>query len=150
MLIKIWRLSSILYKYKIPVVPHLIYIFNRIIFSTVIPPSAKIGRSVVLGYQGLGIVIHKRASIGNYVNIGTNTTIGGRSDFWGVPIILDNVIIGSGAKLLGPIVVGEGAKIGANAVVLTDVPPYATAVGVPAKIIIHDTPSNRPDLTGDH
>lgn len=136
MLLKLWRLSSFLYKARVPLLPKFIYIFNRIFFSTVIPPSASIGNNVILGYQGLGIVIHKRCIIGNNVNIGTNVTIGGRSGLYGVPVISNNVIIGSGAKILGPITIGDGAKIGANAVVLNDVPPNATAIGVPAKIII--------------
>jgi serine O-acetyltransferase len=115
--------------------PKIIYLFIRIVFAAVIPPSATIGNNVVLGYGGLGIVVHARAVIGDRVRISPNVTIGGRSGERDVPIIEDDVLIGSGAKILGPIRIGKGAKIGANAVVLKNVPPGATAIGVPAAIV---------------
>ena len=88
------------------------------------------------GYSGLGTVVHARCSIGVNVSIGTNVTLGGRSGIREVPIVEDDVEIGSGAKVLGPVRIGRGARIGANAVVLSDVPPGATAVGVPAKVLL--------------
>lgn len=130
----IWRISNQLHRWHVPVLPQLCYVFNRIVFSTVVPPGARIGKEVLLGYKGLGIVIHRRAVIGNRVNIGANVTIGGRGEHYGVPVIGDDVMIGTGAKILGPVNIGKGARIGANAVVLCDVPPGATAVGVPARI----------------
>jgi serine O-acetyltransferase len=90
---------------------------------------------VRFGYSGLGIVVHARARIGSHVVIGTNVTFGGRKDYEGVPMIEDGVEIGTSAKTLGPVTCGRGTRIGANAVVLTDIPPGATAVGVPARII---------------
>lgn len=118
-----------------PLLPRLLYATNRILFATVIPPSVKIGRNVLLGYSGLGIVIHKNAVIGNNVKISQNVTIGGRSGHRMVPIIEDDVEIGAGACVIGPIHVGQGAKIGANAVVLNDVPRKTVAVGIPARIL---------------
>lgn len=132
-MIKIYRIAHYLYSFNIPFLPRLLYFFNRILFSVVLPPSVKVGRDVVFGYSGLGIVVHARCIIGARVQVGTNVTIGGRNGYVPVPIIEDDVIIGSGAKILGPIVVGRGAKIGANAVVLSDVPSGATFVGIPAK-----------------
>lgn len=115
--------------------PWLLYVVNRIIFSAVIPYETKIGKKVLLGYQGLGIVIHRDAIIGDGVEIGTCVSIGGRSNHQIVPRIGDYVIIGSGAKIIGPVSVGHHAQIGANAVVISDVPAYGVAVGVPAKIV---------------
>jgi serine O-acetyltransferase len=112
------------------------------LFATVIPPSAHIGRDVILGYRGLAIVIHRQAHIGDRVNVGPKVTIGGRAGLTGAPHIEDDALFGSGAQILGPVRIGRGAQIGANAVVLTDVPDGATAVGVPARIILRP---DRPD-----
>lgn len=133
--LSIYRFSHWLYTARIPLLPRLLYVVNRIVFGLVLPPSAKLGRGVSLGYQGLGIVIHTRAVIGNHVTVGPGVVIGGRSKLDGVPIIGDDVFIGAGAKILGPIRVGSGSQIGANAVVITNVPEGCIAVGVPAKIL---------------
>lgn len=109
--------------------------FNRLLFATVIPSSAQIGDRCVFGYSGLGIVIHKDACIGNRVHICQNVTIGRHPGKEGVPTIQDDVYLGPGAVVSGMIIVGRGASIGANAVVLHDVPAGAVAVGVPARII---------------
>jgi serine O-acetyltransferase len=81
------------------------------------------------------VIIHKRSIIGNNVIIGSNVTIGGRSGLIDVPIIGDNVYIATGAKILGNVKVGNYAVIGANAVVIKDVPENAIVGGVPAKIL---------------
>jgi serine O-acetyltransferase len=133
--LKLHRVAYFCWRHRIPLLPRVIYIFNRIMFGVVLPPSVQIGRSVVLGYQGLGTVIHRRAVIGSGVNIGSGVTIGGRSEMQQVPVIEDDVLLGSGAKVLGPVRVGRGAKVGANAVVLRDVPAFGIAVGVPARIV---------------
>ena len=139
-MIHFFRLARKLYLLGIPLLPRMIYIFNRIVFGVVLPPSAKVGKNVVFGYSGLAIVVHKRAEIGDNVVIGPNVTIGGRSGLEPVPIIEDGVTIGAGARILGPVRIGRGAFIGANAVVLNDVPAGATAVGVPARVIKAQTP----------
>lgn len=131
----LYRVSHWLWRHKVPILPRLIYLLNRVVCSAVVPPSAKIGKRVLLGYGGVGVVIHARAVIGDRVTISPNVTIGGRSGERNVPIIGDDVLIGSGAKILGPVRIGNCAKIGANAVVLEDVPENATAVGVPASIV---------------
>lgn len=132
-MLKIFRLSHWAHLRGIPLLPRMLYAINRVLFSVVLPPSVEIGRDVILAYGGLGTVIHARCKIGAGVQIGTNVTIGGRSGFQEVPIIEDDVLIGTGAKILGPIVVGRGARIGANAVVLENVPPDVTVVGIPAR-----------------
>lgn len=109
-------------------------VLNRILFSTSVPPSVRVGRNVVFGYQGLGIVVHRLAVLGDNVTISPNAVIGGRG-MPGAPVIEDDVLIGAGACILGPVRVGRGARIGANAVVLTDVPEQATFVGNPGRIV---------------
>jgi serine O-acetyltransferase len=133
-MIHIYRLANALYRLRIPFLPWMLKILNRILFSVVLPPSVHVGRGVVFGYQGLGIVVHRHAVIGNNVTIAPNVVIGGRGRP-GAPVIGDNVLIGAGACVLGPVSIGEGAKIGANTVVIVDVPPFATVVGATMRVI---------------
>ena len=97
-----------------------------------IHPGARIGRRVFIDH-GMGVVIGETAEIGNDVTLYQGVTLGGTGFATGKrhPTVQDNVTIGSGAKLLGPITVGHGAKIGANTVVIHDVPPNSTVVGNP-------------------
>jgi len=133
-MLTIFRLAAWLLRHRVPWLPRVLYALNRILFAISLPPSVKVGRDVLFGYSGLGIVVHARAVIGDRVKIGQNVTIGGRSGSQAVPVIEDDVEIGAGACVLGAIRLGRGARIGANAVVLQDVPPGAVAVGVPARI----------------
>ncbi len=137
MMMRIYRLARWLHLHlrRVPLLPWLLRALNRIVFGVVLPPSAQIGKDVLLGYQGLGIVIHRNAVVGDRVQIGTGVTIGGRSGHLQVPVIEDDVFIGTGAKVLGPVRIGRGAAIGANAVALTDVPANAVPVGVPARVV---------------
>lgn len=99
-------------------------------------PGALIGKRLFIDH-GIGVVIGQTAIIGDDVTIYHNVTLGGTGNEKGKkrhPTIKDNVIIGTGAKVLGNITIGKGAKIGAGAVVLKDVPRGATVVGIPAKI----------------
>lgn len=132
---QIFRISNWLYRKGVPVLPRLLYVFNRIVFSVVLPPAVTLGRNVTFGYSGLGIVIHARCKIGNGVTIAQHVTLGGRSGLTDVPIIEDDALIGAGAKILGPVRIGKGATVGANSVVLSDVPPFATVVGIPGKVV---------------
>lgn len=102
-----------------------------------IHPGAKIGRRFFIDH-GMGIVIGETAEIGNDVTLYHGVTLGGTSWNRGKrhPTLEDGVIVGAGAKILGPFTVGAGAKIGSNAVVTREVPPGATAVGIPGRIII--------------
>ena len=120
----------------IPVLPSILNrLFIRLLFGCQIGVGTKFGKNVSLGYGGLGVVIHARAVIGNNVRIGTCTTIGGTTKKYEVPIIGDNTIISTGAKILGPIRIGINCVIGANSVVIDNIPDDCVAVGVPAKII---------------
>jgi len=142
MILFIHRLAHAMHRGGIPLLPRVLYGVNRILFGLVLPPSVQIGAGTLIGYQGLGVVIHARAVIGRNVSIGPGVTIGGRNDFLDVPRIGDGVQIGTGAKILGPVTIGDYAKIGANAVVLADVPAGATAVGVPARLSSRSGPES--------
>ena len=135
MLLTLHAVAHWMWKQRIPLLPRLLSLFNRIVFATQLPAETQLGRGVKLNYSGLGTVIHARALIGNRVEIGSGVVIGGRSEIYEVPVIEDDVLIGVGAKVLGPVRVGRGATIGANAVVLHDVPPGAVVVGIPARIL---------------
>lgn len=100
----------------------------RFFYSCELPASVIIGEGSELMHGGLGTVIHQRAVIGNNCKIYQNVTIAGDIN-GGVPIVGNDVLIGTGAFLMGNIKIGNGAKIGANTVVLVDVPPNTTIVG---------------------
>jgi serine O-acetyltransferase len=101
-----------------------------------IHPAARIGRGLFIDH-GTGVVVGETAEIGDNVTLYQGVTLGGTGFATGKrhPTVQDNVTIGSGAKLLGPITVGHGAKIGANSVVITDVPPNSTVVGNPGHVV---------------
>ena len=128
------RLMQFLYNKKIPLLPKTIQWFIRITCSADIPVNISIGKGTVLKHNGLGVVLHEKALIGNNVTIMQNVTLGGRNGR-GAPVIGDNVFIGTGACVLGGIVIGKDAMIGANAVVISNVPDKAVVGGIPAKII---------------
>ncbi|WP_268960624.1 serine O-acetyltransferase [Paraburkholderia hiiakae] len=136
-MIYIYRLANLLFKLRIPVLPWLLKIMNRILFSVSLPPSVEVGKNVTFGYQGLGIVVHRNARLGSNIIISPNVVIGGKGRGKpGAPIIEDDVIIGAGACILGDVRIGRGAVIGANSVVLADVAPQATVVGIPARPVM--------------
>ena len=131
------RLAHRLYKKKRFFISRLISQLNRALTGIEIHPGATIGKGILIDH-GMGIVIGETAEVGDRVTIYHGTTLGGTGKEKGKrhPTVGNDVIIGAGAKLLGPIVVGDNAKIGANAVVLKDVPQGATVVGIPGKIVI--------------
>lgn len=131
----LYKISRGLYLAHIPVVPKLIKWSIRLIFACNIPYSCQIGKNTILGYGGLGIVIHPRCIVGDNCLISQNVTLGGTSHKYEVPIIGNNVLLGAGAKILGPVKIGNNVVVGANAVVTKDIPDNCLAVGVPAKII---------------
>ena len=132
--IHLYKFANTLYKWKIPILPKLIQTLMFLLYNSYIPYQTKIGAKTSFAYSGIGIVIHPETVIGKNVLIGTNVTIGGRSGKIKVPIIGNNVYLSTGAKILGAITIGDNAIVGANAVVIKDVPPYAVVAGVPAQI----------------
>jgi serine O-acetyltransferase len=127
-----YRVAHALQLAGVPIVPRLIAMLTRTLTGIEIHPSARIGRGLFIDH-GTGVVIGETADIGNDVTLYQGVTLGGTGFATGKrhPTVQDNVTIGSGAKLLGPITIGHGAKIGANSVVITDVPPNSTVVGNP-------------------
>jgi serine O-acetyltransferase len=116
----------------VPVLPRVIAYMTRAVTGVEIHPAAVIGQELFIDH-GAGVVIGETAVIGNRVTLYQGVTLGGTGFQRGKrhPTLRDNVTVGSGAKLLGPIDVGAGAKVGANTVVVEDVPPGATVVGNP-------------------
>ena len=119
-------------------------------FDVDIHPAAKMGHGILLDHA-TGLVIGETAVVGNNVSILQSVTLGGTGKEEGDrhPKIADGVLISAGAKILGNIKVGEGAKVGAGSVVLEDVPPHVTVAGVPAKIVGRPS-SESPALEMDH
>ena len=132
---KWYKVERKLYLHHVPLIPMVIKGAIRMLWGGVIPYQAEIGEGTILGYQALGIVIHKRCVIGKKCHISQNVTMGGTSEIYEVPILGDNVIVGAGANIIGPVHVGNNAVIGAGAVVISDIPDNAVAVGVPAKVV---------------
>lgn len=126
------RVAHALYGSGVPLVPRLIAALARSLTGVEIHPASRIGCGLFIDH-GMGVVIGETAEIGDDVTLYQGVTLGGTGFATGKrhPSIQDNVTIGSGAKLLGPITVGHGAKVGANSVVIHDVPPNCTVVGNP-------------------
>ena len=127
-----YRVAHVLCDAGVPLLPRVISMLTRAVTGIEIHPSARIGQGLFIDH-GAGVVIGETADIGNDVTLYQGVTLGGTGFATGKrhPTVQDNVTIGSGAKLLGPITIGHGAKIGANSVVITDVPPNSTVVGNP-------------------
>lgn len=130
------RISHFFYKHRLFTVARWISQCGRFWTGIEIHPGAQIGSGLFIDH-GMGIVVGETAVIGNNCTIYHNVTLGGTGHGKGKrhPTIGDNVLIGAGAKLLGPFRVGSNVMVGANAVVLSEVPDNATVVGVPAKIV---------------
>ncbi len=126
------RVAHGLHGLGLPLVPRSIAMLSRAATGIEIHPAAKIGEGVFIDH-GAGVVIGETAEVGRNVTIYQGVTLGGTGFACGKrhPTVEDNVTIGSGAKLLGPIRVGHGAKVGANSVIVHDVPPNSTVVGNP-------------------
>jgi len=131
----IYRVAYYLYAHRIPFIPTFLILLIRIVFSCDIGLGVKFGKRVNLGHGGLGTVIHFKVVIGDDVSIGSNVTIGGSKKQPEVPIVEPDVLIATGAKILGHVRVGTGSVIAANSVVLKDVPARAIVAGVPAKVV---------------
>jgi serine O-acetyltransferase len=126
---RLYYLSHHLYLLGIPILPRMVMLLIRVIYGSFIPYQARIGKNVHFGHK-MGIVIAPCAQIGSRVKIRHHVTIGS-----GCARIGDDVVFGAGAKVIGSIKIGNGAIIGANAVVVEDIPPHAVAVGIPAQVV---------------
>lgn len=137
------RLAHQLWRLKLRLVARFLANVGRILTGIEIHPGARIGKGFFIDH-GLGVVVGETAEIGDGVTLYHDVTLGGIAPSIDSaaqrgakrhPTLMDNVIVGSGAQILGPITVGRGARVGANSVVLADVPSCATVVGIPARIV---------------
>ncbi len=149
------RLAHTLFKWRVPVLPRLISHLSRFITGIEIHPGAEIGEGFFIDH-GMGVVIGETSDIGDNVTLYQGVTLGGTSlqRTKRHPTLGNNVVVGVGAKLIGNITIGEGAKIGAGSVVITSVPAHATVVGVPGRVVAvrnpdTDTVERLPDPVGE-
>ena len=130
------RMAHALCRVGIPLLPRLVSTLGRWITGIEIHPGAKIGSAFFIDH-GMGVVIGETTEIGDDVTLFQGTTLGGTGKERGKrhPTLGSHVVVGAGAKVLGGITIGDHVKIGANSVVLRSVPPHATVVGIPGKVI---------------
>lgn len=135
----IHRMSHSLYKRGLILIPRLLSNSVRFFTGIEIHPGAKIGKKLFIDH-GTGVVIGETVEIGDNVTIYQGATLGGTGKEKGKrhPTIGNNVVISCGAKILGPFTVGDNSKIGSGSVVLKEVPPNCTVVGVPGRIVVKD------------
>ncbi|MBU3544358.1 serine O-acetyltransferase [Polynucleobacter sp. MWH-Mekk-B1] len=150
----IWlhRISHFLWSLGLKWIARLLSVFARFLTGIEIHPGAKIGRRVFLDH-GLGIVIGETTEIGDDCTIYQGVTLGGTSLYKGVkrhPTLGKDVVISAGAKVLGGFTVGDGARVGSNAVVLKEIPAGATAVGIPARVLHPDLPKSSDSKTKEY
>ncbi|OQY18340.1 MAG: serine O-acetyltransferase [Desulfobacteraceae bacterium 4572_35.1] len=149
--LQLHRMSHKLWQLKMYFIARFVSQLGRFLTGIEIHPGAKIGRGFFIDH-GMGVVIGETAEIGDNCTLYHGVTLGGTS--WAKekrhPTLGDNVVIGSGAKVLGPFLVGSGSKIGSNSVVVKEVPENATVVGIPGKIVSsikqQQQQQQRPDL----
>lgn len=144
-----YRFSHWLKSHDVPILPRVVSQLARWMTGVEIHPSAKIGTGFFIDH-GMGVVIGETAEIGDYVTLFQGVTLGGTGKERGKrhPTLGNHVVVGAGAKILGGITIGDNVKIGANSVVLKNVAPNSTVIGVPARVI--KTQGTRlPDATMD-
>lgn len=137
----IWmhRMAHWFWNHKFKYIARVISQWSRFLTGIEIHPGAKIGRRFFIDH-GMGVVIGETCEIGDNVTIYQGVTLGGTGKEKGKrhPTIEDNVLIATGAKVLGSITIGKNSKVGGGSVVLKDVPPNATVVGIPGRVVIQD------------
>lgn len=131
-----YRLAHWLWRMRVPFFPRAISQFARFLTGIEIHPGATIGSGLFIDH-GMGVVIGETTEIGDNVTLFQGVTLGGTGKHRGKrhPTLGSHVVVGAGAKVLGPIKIGNYVKIGANSVVLQDVPDHSTVVGIPGKIV---------------
>ena len=144
-----YKIAHTLLKARIPFLPRWISQVGRFFTGIEIHPGAQIGNSLFIDH-GMGVVIGETAIIGDNVTLYQGVTLGGTGRERGKrhPTLGNNLVVGAGAKVLGNITVGDNSYIGANAVVIKDVPPNSTVVGVPGRITKQD--GKKIDISLDH
>jgi serine O-acetyltransferase len=135
----LYRIAHALWKWKWYTFARMISQFSRFLTGIEIHPGAVIGKGLFIDH-GMGVVIGETCEIGDYVTLFQGVTLGGTGKEKGKrhPTIGNNVLIASGAKVLGSFEIGDNSRIGANSVVLREVPPNSTVVGIPGKVVVQD------------
>jgi serine O-acetyltransferase len=131
---RLQRLSGLCRRSGLRPLSRLIDGLVRVVFAASLPGRAAIGRGVFFHHSGLGVVVNGEAVIGDGCEIGVHVVLGGRAPERGAPVLERNVIVHAGARIIGPVRVGEGCVVAANAVVLDSVPAGCLVAGVPATI----------------
>ncbi|GAA0380779.1 serine O-acetyltransferase EpsC [Bacillus horti] len=133
------RVAHALYKRRLFFLARCLSQISRFLTGIEIHPGARIGRGLFIDH-GMGVVIGETCEIGDYVTLFQGVTLGGTGKEKGKrhPTIEDNVLIASGAKVLGSFTIGKNSKIGAGSVVLREVPPNSTVVGIPGRVVAQD------------
>ena len=145
----VYRIAHQLWQWKIPLLPRWLSQSMRFLTGIEIHPGATIGKNFFVDH-GMGVVIGETAIVGDNVLLYQGVTLGGTGKETGKrhPTIGSNVVVGAGAKILGNIVIGDNSYIGANAVVIKDVPPNSTVVGIPGRITKQE--GRKIDMELDH
>jgi serine O-acetyltransferase len=145
------RVAHALFRARIPLLPRALCEFSRFLTGIEIHPGAQVGRCLVIDH-GMGVVIGETAIVGDHVLIYQGVVLGGTTlnRVKRHPTVGNHVVIGAGAKVLGAIRVGDGSRIGANSVVVRDVPPHSTVVGIPGRVIANGGVENGEELSHDH
>jgi len=134
--ILLYRIAHFFWKLGVPYIPRYISDIARELTAIDIHPGAEIGRDFFIDH-GAGVVIGETAEVGNNVTIYSGVVLGGTNleQKKRHPTLGNDIVVGTGAKILGPIIIGDNVRVGANSVVVNDVPPHCVVVGVPAKIV---------------
>ena len=146
-LVRMHKASGWLHRSRLKPLSRIVDGAIRVLYSARIPAQASIDPTVHFSHNALAVVITHEARIGPRCQIGIQVLLGSRWPVLGAPILEEDVIVHAGAKVIGPVRIGRGSVIGANAVVLTDIPAFSLAVGIPA--VIKKTAINISDYRDD-
>ena len=146
-----YRVAHFMWNLRLYFLGRFISHWGRFFTGIEIHPGAKIGRGFFIDH-GMGVVIGETAEIGDNCTLYHGVTLGGTS--WAKekrhPTLGNNVVVGSGAKILGPFTVGDNSKVGSNSVVVKEVPPNSTVVGVPGRVVLSDGQTTEPKTDLEH
>ena len=131
----IYRVSRMFFLMRIPFLPDILKAVIYMMSNSVIPYQAIIGPRTILAYRGIGVVIHSKSVIGSGCIIGQNVTIGRKRKRDEGPVVGDDVYLAAGCRVLGSVTIGSNSIIGANSVVISDVPPNSIVVGIPGRVV---------------
>jgi serine O-acetyltransferase len=142
MQLRIYLIANTLHRLKLTPFAKLLTMTMRIITGAYVPAAARIGRGTKFAYGAAGLVLHERVAIGNNCLLSPGVVVGGRGGHYDVPRIEDDVKLYPGSMVLGPITIGRGSVIGANAVVVSDLSPGSVVVAPASRVLPRDVEQN--------